>query len=178
MVPLPVCVVPPARVMTEKMYVFLLVDGEWQEGWIARPTGVLDLFIGADQKFYFSKVTGNDGAGISLYRSEIVAEDQEPTLETIRVSDIDLPTHLNEFASSFSRPNIIWTDQAAALIGVGNYSYNSGGTVNNGVVFSAGPTGTQSVAEIFEGASPFGLFNLAIEFEDGSFATCDWGVTS
>lgn len=175
MPPFPVCVIPPGRVMAERFYVFWWNGEVWQEGWVARPEWMQEFVIGADGGFYFARIEGADGSGITLYRSSIA---ESPVLETVQVSNIDLPTDLDDFASNFGAPHVVLQGQQAAIIGVGQYSYTGEGTVSNGVVYSASSLGVQSFAEVYEDGRQFGLLNAAIEFEDGSFAACEWGITS
>lgn len=178
----PVCIFPPARFEADKMFAYELnASGEVvREGWIACPgIGIVPALLGPDGAFYFARVEGMDGTGITLYRSELVAEELEPVLEALRVVDLDLPNHLPAFFADVPPPSVIWHDSQAAMIGYAAYSYDSGGTlVQNGVAYCSTPSGLQSIAAVEESAWRVANWFAAVEFDDGAFSTFAWGVAT
>lgn len=178
--PYPVCIFPQARFEPEKMFVYELdINGEVaREGWVACPgTGHVPGMLGPDGLFYFSKVEGGEGSGITLYRSALVPEEQTPALEVLRVVDLTLPTHLESFSANVTAPSIIWLDSQAAMIGFASYTYASAGsTVQNGVAYCSTPLGLQSVAAIEPTAWRSFDWFAAVEFDDGSYSTYSAGV--
>lgn len=182
-IPYPVVIFPPELFDASKMYVFE-IDTAGQvarNGWIACPgMGAMPALVGPDGAFYFSRVEGVSGVGITLYRSEIVADEAEPTLETMRVVDLELPTHLPSFDANVPPPSVIWLDNQAAMIGYAAYTYYSpgDGTVENRVAYCSTPEGMQSLAENGGAAWQAPIWQAAVEFGDGAFSTFAWGIAT
>ncbi len=173
--PYPVCIFPQARFESAKMFVYELdINGDVaREGWIACPgAGHVPGMLGPDGLFYFSKVEGFDGAGITLYRSALVPEEQTPELEVLRVVDLSLPTHLPSFSSDVPEPSIIWLDSQAAMIGYASYTYISDSSVvQNGTAYCSTPFGLNAISAIEPTAWRSQRWAAAVEFDDGSYST-------
>lgn len=177
--PFPVCVFPFDLVEPGKLYVFQkdAAGVVVSQGWIAKP-GSRDVpdMLAPDGAFYYSAVDGLDGQGLTLYRTELVDDDQEPVLESRFVIDLDLPTGLAGFMLLGLDLRPIWLNGQAAMIGAASYQYDVGpGREYVGVVFTVTPAGLTVHSEN-KAYEDLAFLFATVDFEDGSFASFDWSL--